>query len=91
MRGRRCVRAPAQRQPKAGLHVRGRAVEKRTGITDVRTISVRGFADTFTGGNVDGDRMASAVSDNGPCAFELEPSGAKVPTPEMPAEGTARS
>ncbi|HUR58576.1 MAG TPA: TonB-dependent receptor, partial [Opitutaceae bacterium] len=67
---------------------------------DVRTISVRGFADTFTGVNVDGGRMASAVSGNGSRAFELEQVSinnvarvevTKVPTPENPADGLGGS
>ena len=67
---------------------------------DVRTISVRGFADTFTGVNVDGGRMASAVSGNSNRVFELEQVSinnvarvevTKVPTPEMPADGIGGS
>jgi iron complex outermembrane receptor protein len=67
---------------------------------DVRTVSVRGFADTFTGVNVDGGRMASAVSGNANRVFELEQVSinnvarvevTKVPTPEMPADGIGGS
>ena len=39
---------------------------------DVRTISVGGFASNFTGVNVNGNRMASAVSGNTDRVFELE-------------------
>ena len=67
---------------------------------DVRTVSVRGFADTFTGVNVDGGRMASAVSGNGSRVFEFEQVSinnvarvevTKVPTPEMAADGIGGS
>lgn len=62
---------------------------------DVRTMSVRGFADNFTTISVDGGRMASASSGNTQRAFEFEQVSlnnisraeiVKVPRPEDPAD-----
>ncbi|BET65619.1 hypothetical protein ASA1KI_05370 [Opitutales bacterium ASA1] len=61
---------------------------------DVRTISVRGFADNFTAVQVDGAQMASAASSGNTRSFELEQVSinnvsrievAKVPTPDTSA------
>ncbi|WP_158277561.1 TonB-dependent receptor [Opitutus sp. ER46] len=63
---------------------------------DVRTISVRGFADNFTSVSVDGARTASAASGSSIRTFELEQVSinnvsrvevTKEPTPDMPADG----
>lgn len=67
---------------------------------DVRTISVRGFADNFTSVSVDGARTASAASGSSIRTFELEQISinnvsrvevTKEPTPEMPADGLGGS
>lgn len=67
---------------------------------DVRTISVRGFADNFTSVAVDGAQMASAASSGSSRAFELEQVSinsvsrvevVKVPTPSMPASSLGGS
>ena len=61
---------------------------------DVRTISVRGFADNFTAVSVDGAQMASSASSSNSRSFELEQVSinnvsrievAKVPTPDVSA------
>ncbi len=62
---------------------------------DVRTMSVRGFADNFTSVSVNGARMASSASGAGSRAFEFEQVSinniarvevTKSPTPGMPAD-----
>ncbi len=62
---------------------------------DVRTVSVRGFADTFTNVSVDGMRITSSVSGTAARAFEFEQISinnvarievVKVPTPDTPAD-----
>lgn len=62
---------------------------------DVRTMSVRGFADNFTSVAVNGARMASSSSGAGSRSFEFEQVSinniarievAKAPTPSMPAD-----
>ena len=67
---------------------------------DVRTVSVRGFADTFTNVSVDGMRMTSSVSGNSNRVFEFEQVSinnmarvevAKVPTPDSPADSLGGS
>lgn len=67
---------------------------------DVRTVSVRGFADTFTTVSVDGMRTTSSVSGNSNRVFEFEQVSinnmarvevTKVPTPEMPADSLGGS
>lgn len=67
---------------------------------DVRTVSVRGFADTFTNVSTDGMRMTSSVSGNSNRVFEFEQVSinnmarvevAKVPTPDSPADSLGGS
>ncbi|MDP3071904.1 MAG: TonB-dependent receptor [Opitutaceae bacterium] len=67
---------------------------------DVRTVSVRGFADTFTNVSVDGMRMTSSVSGNSNRVFEFEQVSinnmarvevAKVPTPDTPSDSLGGS
>ncbi len=67
---------------------------------DVRTISVRGFSDNYTGVSVDGARMASSASGSSTRAFELEQVSinnvsrievTKVPTPDSPADSLGGS
>ncbi len=67
---------------------------------DVRTVSVRGFADTFTNVSVDGVRMTSSVSGNSNRVFEFEQVSinnasrvevTKVPTPDSPADSLGGS
>ncbi len=67
---------------------------------DVRTISVRGFADNYTGVSVDGARMASSASGSSTRSFELEQVSinnvsrievTKVPTPDSPADSLGGS
>jgi iron complex outermembrane recepter protein len=67
---------------------------------DVRTVSVRGFADTFTNVSVDGMRITSSVSGNSNRVFEFEQVSinnasrvevAKVPTPDSPADSLGGS
>ena len=62
---------------------------------DVRTMSVRGFADNFTSVSVNGARMASSASGSGTRSFEFEQVSmnniarievTKSPTPSMPAD-----
>lgn len=62
---------------------------------DVRTMSVRGFADNFTSVSVNGARMASSSSGAGSRSFEFEQVSinnvsrieiSKAPTPSMPAD-----
>src|SRR5262245_36687014 len=62
---------------------------------DVRTVSVRGFADTFTNVSVDGMRTTSSVSGNSNRVFEFEQVSinnmsrvevTKVPTPDVPSD-----
>jgi iron complex outermembrane receptor protein len=62
---------------------------------DVRTMSVRGFADNFTSVAVNGARMASSSSGAGSRSFEFEQVSinnvsrieiSKAPTPSMPAD-----
>lgn len=62
---------------------------------DVRTMSVRGFADNFTSVSVNGARMASASSGASSRSFEFEQVSinnvarvevSKAPTPSMPAD-----
>jgi iron complex outermembrane recepter protein len=79
----------------------GEFVKYLPGITvdyvaaDVRTMSVRGFADNFTNVYVDGVRLASASSGNAQRSFEFEQVSInnaarvevqKVPTPEYGAD-----
>ena len=67
---------------------------------DVRTISVRGFADNFTNVTSDGARMASSASGSTIRTFELEQVSinnisrvevTKVPTPEQAADSLGGS
>ncbi|MBI5693017.1 MAG: TonB-dependent receptor [Verrucomicrobia bacterium] len=67
---------------------------------DVRTVSVRGFADTFTNVSIDGMRTTSSVSGNSNRVFEFEQVSinnasrvevTKVPTPENPADSLGGS
>jgi TonB-dependent receptor len=67
---------------------------------DVRTVSVRGFADTFTSVSVDGMRTTSSVSGNSNRVFEFEQVSinnasrvevTKVPTPDSPADSLGGS
>lgn len=67
---------------------------------DVRTASVRGFADTFTSVSVDGMRMTSSASGSSARVFEFEQVSinnmarvevAKVPTPDAPADSLGGS
>lgn len=62
---------------------------------DVRTMSIRGFADNFTSVSVNGARMASASSGAASRSFEFEQVSinnvarvevSKAPTPAMPAD-----
>ncbi len=62
---------------------------------DVRTVSVRGFADTFTSVSMDGMRTTSSASGNSGRVFEFEQVSinnasrvevTKVPTPSTPAD-----
>ncbi len=62
---------------------------------DVRTVSVRGFADTFTSVSIDGMRTTSSASGNSGRVFEFEQVSinnasrvevTKVPTPSTPAD-----
>lgn len=62
---------------------------------DVRTVSVRGFADNFTNVSIDGMRTTSSVSGNNNRVFEFEQVSinnvsrievTKVPTPSAPAD-----
>ena len=62
---------------------------------DVRTMSVRGFADNFTSVSVNGARMASSASGASSRSFEFEQVSinnvarvevSKAPTPSMPAD-----
>ncbi len=62
---------------------------------DVRTVSVRGFADTFTSVSIDGMRTTSSASGNSGRVFEFEQVSinnasrvevSKVPTPSSPAD-----
>ena len=62
---------------------------------DVRTVSVRGFADTFTSVSLDGMRTTSSASGNSARVFEFEQVSmnnasrvevSKVPTPSSPAD-----
>ncbi|MDP1581003.1 MAG: TonB-dependent receptor [Candidatus Didemnitutus sp.] len=67
---------------------------------DVRTMSVRGFADNFTAVSIDGARVASSSSGASSRAFEFEQVSinnvsrvevSKVPTPSMPADSLGGS
>jgi TonB-dependent receptor len=62
---------------------------------DVRTVNIRGFADTFTNVSIDGMRVTSASSGNSNRVFEFEQVSlnnvarvevSKVPTPDTPAD-----
>lgn len=67
---------------------------------DVRTMSVRGFADNFTSVSVNGARMASSSSGASSRSFEFEQVSinnvsrvevSKAPTPSMPADSLGGS